>query len=129
MVVTSAVPTEDTGNEQDRSGRPSRKTVQAPHCAMPHPNLVPVRPIASRNTQSSGVSVSTSTLWMLPFTFTSNLATGASLSQEGAQLATLVSTGKKAPDGSILTVGKPGGDHARFCRNLRFSAQKAGAAA
>jgi hypothetical protein len=37
---------------------------------MPHPNLVPVNPIVSRNTQSSGVSGSTSTLWMRPFTVT-----------------------------------------------------------
>src|SRR5947208_2112576 len=42
---------------------------------MPHPNLVPVKPMLSRSTQSSGVSESTSTVWTRPFTFTSNFAT------------------------------------------------------
>src|SRR5271156_5950722 len=31
-------------------------TVQAPHCAIPQPNFVPVKPITSRSTQRSGVS-------------------------------------------------------------------------
>src|SRR6185369_13830662 len=31
-------------------------TVQAPHCAMPQPNLVPVIPRMSRSTHSSGMS-------------------------------------------------------------------------
>jgi hypothetical protein len=35
-------------------------TVQAPHCAMPQPYLVPVSPTFSRIAQSSGVSGSTS---------------------------------------------------------------------
>jgi hypothetical protein len=37
-------------------------TVQAPQSAMPQPNFVPFIPSTSRNTQSSGVSPSTSTL-------------------------------------------------------------------
>src|SRR5947207_14773774 len=55
-----------TGVIQERTAKPSRCTVQAPHSAMPHPNLVPVMPSTSRNTQSSGVSPSTSTLCELP---------------------------------------------------------------
>jgi hypothetical protein len=35
---------------------------------MPQPNFVPVMPSTSRNTQSSGVSSSTSTLCVLPLT-------------------------------------------------------------
>jgi hypothetical protein len=31
IVVISAPPTAETGSEQERSGFPSRKTVQAPH--------------------------------------------------------------------------------------------------
>src|SRR5262249_14228182 len=47
---------------------PSRWTVQAPHSDIPHPNLVPVRPIVSRSTQSSGVCGSTSSVWSFPLT-------------------------------------------------------------
>src|SRR3569833_3788826 len=68
IVVISLSPTPDTGIEQDRNGLPSICTVQAPHWAMPQPNLVPVNCRLSRNTQSSGVSGSTSTEWDLPFT-------------------------------------------------------------
>src|SRR6266481_3441636 len=60
MVVTSLPAARDTGATQDRIASPSRWTVQAPHCAMPHPYLVPVRPRFSRKTQSRGVEGSTS---------------------------------------------------------------------
>src|SRR5260370_243662 len=43
MVVTFLPAAGDTGVEQERTGCPSRGTVPAPHCAMPQPNLVPVR--------------------------------------------------------------------------------------
>src|SRR6266403_180287 len=43
--------------------------VQAPHCAMPQPNLVPVSPSDSRSTHSSGVSRLTSAEQSLPLTF------------------------------------------------------------
>ncbi len=33
-----------SGSTQERTGAPSMCTVQAPHCAMPQPYLVPVRP-------------------------------------------------------------------------------------
>src|SRR5262245_40805901 len=57
-----------TGKAQDRTGRPSTCTVQAPHWAMPQPYLVPMRPSTSRSTQSSGVSESTSMSWVVPLT-------------------------------------------------------------
>ena len=55
-----------TGTPQERIATPSIWTVQAPHCAMPQPYLVPVSPTFSRIAQSSGVSASTSTLIVLP---------------------------------------------------------------
>ena len=61
IVVTAASATLPTGVMQERVGRPPTCTVQAPHMPIPQPNFVPVRPIASRITQSSGVSSSTST--------------------------------------------------------------------
>src|SRR6202047_1221615 len=60
MDVTSLPAARDTGATHDRIASPSRWTVQAPHCAMPHPYLVPVRPRFSRRTQSRGVEGSTS---------------------------------------------------------------------
>src|SRR3954447_26239768 len=54
---------------QERMAAPSRCTVQAPHSAMPQPNLVPVMPSTSRSTHSSGVSPSTSTSWGVPLIF------------------------------------------------------------
>src|SRR5215831_2011830 len=55
-----------TAREQDRTALPSMWTVQAPHWAMPQPYLVPVRPMLSRMTHSSGVSGSTSTSCDVP---------------------------------------------------------------
>src|ERR1041384_5549991 len=43
-------------------------TVHAPQSPAPHPYFVPVNPIVSRKTQSNGVSGSTSTVWIFPFT-------------------------------------------------------------
>jgi hypothetical protein len=40
--------------------------VQAPQSALPQPNFVRVMPNTSRNTQSNGVSPSTSTLCVFP---------------------------------------------------------------
>src|ERR1700680_3729582 len=68
MVVTSFPAARDTGVLQERTGRPSRCTVQAPHCATPQPYFVPVRPRCSRNTQSRGVEGSTSTFTLRLFT-------------------------------------------------------------
>src|SRR5262245_6107646 len=55
-----------TGNEHERTGAPSMCTVQAPHCAMPQPYFVPVRPTCSRIAHNRGVLSSTSTLKVLP---------------------------------------------------------------
>src|ERR1700688_4536465 len=55
-----------TGIEHDRRTSPLMCTEHAPHCATPHPYLVPVRPICSRMTHSRGVSLSTCTSRSLP---------------------------------------------------------------
>jgi hypothetical protein len=55
-----------TGVAQERTATPSTWTVQAPHCAMPHPYLVPVSPAFSRIAHSNGVSGSTSRSNALP---------------------------------------------------------------
>src|ERR1700688_1211417 len=68
MVVTSFPAARDTGVLQERTGRPSRCTVQAPHCATPQPYFVPVRPRCSRKTQSRGVEGSTSIFTLRLFT-------------------------------------------------------------
>src|SRR5436309_7777679 len=51
---------------QERTAAPSTCTVHAPHCAMPQPYFVPVRPTCSRITHSNGVVGSTSTLCDCP---------------------------------------------------------------
>src|SRR5213592_4611566 len=68
MVVTVLPAAAATGVTQERIGRPSRCTVQAPHSAAPQPNLVPVSPMTSRSTQSRGMSGGTSTVCALPLT-------------------------------------------------------------
>src|SRR3546814_10276689 len=60
MVVTALPATSPTAVTQERVATPSTCTVQAPHIAMPQPNLVPVSPSSSRMTQSRGVSSATS---------------------------------------------------------------------
>src|SRR6266404_6152597 len=68
MVVISLPAARDTGATHDRTASPSRCTVQAPHCAMPHPYFVPVRPRFSRKTHSRGVEGSTSRFTRCRFT-------------------------------------------------------------
>ena len=68
MVVTCFPAARDSGVLQERTGRPSRCPVQAPHCATPQPYFVPVRPRCSRKTQSRGVEGSTSTCTLRLFT-------------------------------------------------------------
>src|SRR2546425_11647549 len=68
MVVTRLPATAATGSTQLRVATPSKWTVHAPHCAMPQPNFVPVRPSVSRSTQSSGVSGLSVTERDLPLT-------------------------------------------------------------
>jgi hypothetical protein len=68
MVKTSAPSTAEAGSTQERVGEPFTCTVQAPHCAAPQPNLVPLRSRTSLNTHRSGMSGGTSTLTRLVFT-------------------------------------------------------------
>ena len=58
----------ETGVMHERTGTPSRCTVQAPHMAMPQPNLVPVRPASSRKNHSSGMCGSPSKVSGCSFT-------------------------------------------------------------
>src|SRR5258707_15775948 len=55
MVVMGRSPILPIGGTQERTALSSRCTVQAPHCAMPQPNFVPVRPIKSLKTHKSGI--------------------------------------------------------------------------
>src|SRR5437867_6695581 len=68
MVSTLWPAAAETGTEQERTGSPFRCTVHAPHWAMPQPNLGPFTSSTSRNTQSKGISGSTSALRFLPLT-------------------------------------------------------------
>lgn len=68
MVTTLAPSRAPMGTEQDRMGASLICTVQAPHCAIPQPNFVPVKPITSRKTQRSGVSGSMSMCRDTPLT-------------------------------------------------------------
>ena len=54
-VVTVLPATVATSREQEYSGLPSISTMQAPHCSVPQPNLLPRRSSSSRSTESSGV--------------------------------------------------------------------------
>ena len=71
MVVTSLPATARTGNVQVRTAAPSTCIVHAPHRAAPQPNFVPFSLKVSRTTQSSGVSGSSSTRTVLPFSVNS----------------------------------------------------------
>src|SRR5437763_16204196 len=86
MVVTFFAPTFDTGIPHERTATPSIWTVQAPHCCSPHPNFVPVKPIASRITQSSGVSGLTSTSYCLPFTVNEIIGSSSQLRKNLSQM-------------------------------------------
>ena len=66
MVVTCLPATADSGMTQERIAAPSRWTVQAPHSAMPQPNLVPCRPATSRTAHNNGMFGSTSSVVGLP---------------------------------------------------------------
>src|SRR6266567_7343387 len=68
MVVISSPSRVLIGLEHDRIAFPFCSTVQAPHKAMPQPNLVPVSPSMSRRYHSRGISRSPSKVWACPFT-------------------------------------------------------------
>src|SRR6058998_3810846 len=67
-VVTSLF-TLETGVMHDRVATPLMITVHDPHWPNPQPKRGPRTPISFRNTYSSGVAESTSTVCVLPFTF------------------------------------------------------------
>src|SRR5262245_60822068 len=60
--------TSETGIAQERVALPSMCTVQAPHEAMPQPNLVPVSLMGSGSTQRSGVLPATPNSLRCPWT-------------------------------------------------------------
>src|ERR1044071_8779649 len=66
MVVTCLPATSESGVLHERVISPLTWTVQAPHCATPQPNLVPVILRCSRITHSSGVSGSAFTSTLRP---------------------------------------------------------------
>src|ERR1700756_547393 len=66
IVVISRCPSRPIGSTQERTALPSTWTVQAPHCAMPQPNFVPVMPRISRSTHSNGVSAGASKAFCSP---------------------------------------------------------------
>src|SRR5579862_3478112 len=69
MVVIFLPAASLTNTPHERIATPSIWTVQAPHCAMPQPYLVPVRPTRSRIAHSSGMAGSASTVWILLLIF------------------------------------------------------------
>src|SRR5688500_6785922 len=92
MVVTRAPLTADTGVMQERSAFPSTCTVQAPHWAMPQPNLVPVSLSSSRSTQSSGVLSSDCTETALPLRLNATIGWYLLVERESCADARAVST-------------------------------------
>src|ERR1043165_399669 len=54
-VVTVLPATVAASREQEYSGLPSISTMQAPHCSVPQPNLLPRSASSSRSTLSNGV--------------------------------------------------------------------------
>src|SRR5262249_42281381 len=85
IVVISDVPMLSIGVTHERVAAPLRCTVQAPHSAMPQPNLVPVMPSTSRSTHSNGVSPSTSTLCAVPLTLMLKAMAFSFLQQRSSQ--------------------------------------------
>src|ERR1700730_9744370 len=75
IVVMARLPIAPIGNKQERTALPSRCTVQAPHCAIPQPNFVPVIPKRSRSTQSSGISAGASTVLLSPLIVNATIGT------------------------------------------------------
>src|SRR5947207_7335157 len=66
VTIRSVAFTSPTRIEQERCTVSLRWIEQAPHCAMPQPYFVPVKPTFSRITHKSGVFGSTSTCCVLP---------------------------------------------------------------
>src|SRR5271163_4429601 len=64
--VTCWPATAESGVTHERVAWPSMWTVQAPHCAMPHPYFVPCKPTTSRIAHKRGMSGSASSVVALP---------------------------------------------------------------
>src|SRR5215470_9483749 len=82
MVVMRLPETLATVATHERIGLPSARTVHAPHCARPQPNFGPFSSRSLRSTYSSGVSGSTWTVLLAPFTRRVKLAMAPSRSVE-----------------------------------------------
>src|SRR5713226_8820364 len=67
-VVIFVSTTARAGVTQERTGFPSTSTVQAPHCAMPQPNLAALSSRSLRRTYSKGVSGAAATVRRRPLT-------------------------------------------------------------
>src|SRR3989442_13131443 len=67
-VVIFVLVTARAGVTQERTGFPSTSTVQAPHCAMPHPNLAALSSRSLRRMYSKGVSGAAATGQRRPLT-------------------------------------------------------------
>ena len=74
MVVIRPVATEVTGVTHERTGFPSTSTVHAPHWASPQPNFGPFSSRSFLRIYKSGVSDSTETVRLSPFTRSVKLA-------------------------------------------------------
>src|SRR5262249_43576404 len=99
MVVTSAPSRPPIGTAQERMACPFTCTVQAPHWAIPQPYFVPVSPTSSRKTQSSGVSLSTSSRCEVPLTLMVTMIL--------SRCAGLLPSGSTAPDLAALPNHQP----------------------
>ena len=97
------VPNGGTGREQDRMAWPSKWIVQAPHCPMPQPYLVPTSCRWSRSTHSTGVSGATSTVLALPLMLSLKLAIGVMLNFRYRFSKYWSSTGLKAIYGVLAS--------------------------
>src|SRR5688572_9921320 len=108
-IVSIAPLTVDIGVTQERTGRPSTSTVHAPHCARPQPNLGPFSSRSLRRTYSRGVSGSTATSRVAPFTRRVKLAIASSLGE--AMILVLFLEGDEAHPGRhrrvVVTVDPP----------------------
>src|SRR2546421_6121699 len=67
-VVIFVSTTARAGVTQERTALPSTRTVQAPHCAMPQPNLAALSSKSLRRTYSNGVSGAAATVRRRPLT-------------------------------------------------------------
>ena len=98
--------------------RRHRRASDSGPAAQPQPYLVPVSPMASRSTHSNGVSGSTSTRWVCPFTFSFNIRSSLSI-------ATYLDYGRPARRNRNLSSGSVGASTAEFngCGISKFDAR------